>query len=199
LPVLRVLLALLLLPFGATAQTHTVAIMPLDIELFEISAGGVIEPLGDWTARAIDHVKAGLRARHGNARELAEDDAIAEVLRLHRAVSQAVLAHHFGARKLPSKEGRLEWSLGPDVALLRERSGADFALFIWIRDTYASGARKAFGLGLGGGVQSAHASLVDLKSGDIVWFNRLRRLSGDLRESELAAETLDALLAEFPK
>jgi len=206
-----VLPLLLLLPFFAAAQTHradgfsglppgaTVAIMPLDIELFEISAGGVIEPRADWTAVAADHLRAGLRARHRNAKELAADDAMAEVLRLHRAVSQAVLAHHFGPRKLPSKQGRLEWSLGPDVAPLRESSGADFALFTWIRDTYASGARKALGLGLGGGVQSAHASLVDLKSGEVVWFNRLRRLSGDLRETEPAAETLEALLADYPQ
>jgi len=48
-------------------------------------------------------------------------------------------------------------------------------------------------------VQSAHASLVDLKSGEVVWFNRLRRLSGDLRETEPAAETLEALLADYPQ
>lgn len=210
---LRVLLLVLLLPLGAAAQTHlaegfsglrpgaTVALMPLDVELFEISAGGVIEPRADWTTLAARHVNDGLRARHRESKEftLETDPAVAEVLRLHRAVSQAVIAHHFGSQKLPSKEGRLDWSLGPDVAPLREKTGADYALFTWIRDTYASDARKLFGLGLGGGVQSAHASLVDLHSGRIVWFNRLRRLSGDLRDSAPAAETLDALFAQFPQ
>jgi hypothetical protein len=47
-------------------------------------------------------------------------------------------------------------------------------------------------------VQSAYMSLVELKTGRVVWFNRVRRLSGDLREGEAAAETLDALLAGFP-
>jgi hypothetical protein len=32
----------------------------------------------------------------------------------------------------------------------------------------------------------------------VVWFNRLARQSGDLREAESAAETVDALLSEFP-
>ena len=208
---LRILAFVLVIPVSAAAQTNladgfsglppgaTVTVMPLDVELFEISAGGVVEPRADWTALAEHHVRANLRSRHGGWKQFDDEAPIADLLRLHRAVSQAVLDHHFGPRKLPTKEGRLEWSLGPDVAPLREKSGADFALFTWIRDTYASDARKVFGLGLGGGVQSAHASLVDLKSGQIVWFNRLRRLSGDLRESEPAAETVDALFAGFPK
>ena len=209
---LRAFVLALLLPCGAVAQSNlaedfsrlpagaAVAVMPVDVELFEISAGGIIEPRADWTAVAARHVKDGLRARYGDWKEFADDadPAIAEVLRLHRAVSQAVLAHHFGSLKLPSKEGRLEWSLGSDVAPLRERTGADYALFTWIRDTYASDARKVFGLGLGGGVQSAHASLVDLRSGRVVWFNRLRRLSGDLRDGAPARETLDVLFETFP-
>jgi hypothetical protein len=207
------LFSLLFVPLAAAAQASladgfskvppgaSIVLMPADIELFEISAGGVIEPRADWTARAARHVGQGLRARHGQWKDFSDDgdESIASVLRLHRAVSQAVMTHHFGSLKLPTKEGRLEWSLGDDVAPLRERTGADYALFAWIRDTYASDARKLFGLGLGGGVQSAHASLVDLRSGRVVWFNRLRRLSGDLRQSAAAAETVDALLAGFPQ
>lgn len=41
-------------------------------------------------------------------------------------------------------------------------------------------------------------SLVDLDSGRVLWFNRVRRVSGDLRDQEAAQETLDALLAGFP-
>lgn len=197
---LRVLVFLLLVPLGAAAQPRLV-LMPLDVELFEISAGGVIEPRADWTALAVHHVRNGLRERKAHWKEFSgdADPAIAEVLRLHRAVTQALLTHHTGSLKLPTKEGRLDWSLGPDVAPLREKTGADHALFIWIRDTYASDARKVFGLGLGGGVQSAHASLVDLRSGEVLWFNRLRRLSGDLRESEPALETVEALFAGLPQ
>jgi hypothetical protein len=213
----------LLGPLGAGAQSlapgfskvppgASIVLMPADIELFEISAGGVSEPRADWTEIAERHVTQGLRTRkaklgaqmkefeHGN------DQAIAALLHLYRAVSEAVVVHHFGSLKLPTKEGRLDWSLGTDAAPLRERTGADYALFTWIRDAYASDARKAamlvgalFGLPLGGGVQLAYASLVDLRSGQVVWFNRLRRMSGDLRESEAAQETLDALLAGFPE
>ena len=47
-------------------------------------------------------------------------------------------------------------------------------------------------------MQTGYASLVDLKTGRVLWFNRLQRGSGDLREAEKAAETVDALLNEFP-
>jgi hypothetical protein len=54
------------------------------------------------------------------------------------------------------------------------------------------------GIGVAGGAQVGYASLIDLNSGQVVWFNRLARASGDLREAEKAAETVDTLLADFP-
>jgi hypothetical protein len=90
--------------------------------------------------------------------------------------------------------------------VLGAHSGADYALFVWMRDSYASAARKAtmvvaalFGLPVGGGGQTAYTSLVELRSGRLVWFNKVSRLSGDLREDDSARETLEALFAEFPR
>jgi hypothetical protein len=76
-----------------------------------------------------------------------------------------------------------------------------------MRDTYASTERIAAAVVLvalvglvlpPGGWQNGYASLVDLTTGRIVWFNFLTRGSGDLREPAKAAETLDALLVRFP-
>jgi hypothetical protein len=78
-------------------------------------------------------------------------------------------------------------------------------LFIWVRDSYASGERKVAMLALAalgaislGGEQNGYASLVDLHTGRVVWFNRLSRLWGDLRQPEPATETVEALLEGFP-
>ena len=49
-----------------------------------------------------------------------------------------------------------------------------------------------------GGFQIGFASLVDLKTGEIVWFNRLIRGAGDLREAEKAEGTMKLLLKDFP-
>ena len=77
--------------------------------------------------------------------------------------------------------------------------------FTWIRDSYASDERKAAIVALAllgavnvGGEQFGYASLVDLSTGRVVWFNDLNRLWGDLREAPAAAETVDVLLEGFP-
>ena len=197
--------------FYELPKEATVAIMPVDIELFSLSGGGVPEPKADWTQAAARHFRQAL-LKHNEKLGLktvgvSEDaaDELAEVNTLHAAVAQAIAVHHFGPLKLPTKEGKLDWSLSDAVAPVKQATGARYALFSWVRDTYTSAERKAaiialavLGVGVAGGQQVGYASLVDLETGRIVWFNRLARGSGDLREAEPAAETVDALLAEFP-
>jgi len=198
------------LPAGAS-----ILIMPPDVELFSISAGGVAEPKADWTELAHTHIHTALNRKSSllgvKAQQLAESDAddLAEVNALHAAVARSIALHHLGAGNLalPTKNNQLDWSLGDAVLPIRAKTGADYALFIWMRDSYASSERKVamvalalfgVGVGVGGGVQTGYASLVDLRSGQVMWFNRLLRASGDLREAEPASETVNALLAQFP-
>jgi hypothetical protein len=191
-----------------------VLLMPSDIELYVISAGGVVEPRADWTQEANRHFRAALLIRKQalGSRVIEADekqvDEIAEINSLHAAVANAIALHHFGPdmMRLPTKEGQLDWSLGDGVRAIRDKTGADYALFTWMRDSYASSERIAatvllalVGIGMApGGLQQGYASLVDLNTGRIVWFNRLFRTHGDLREAEKAAQTLDALLTDFP-
>ena len=191
----------------------TIVIMPTDIELFEISGGGVIEPKADWTQMASTHFRSALEAKRKklemNSVFLSEKDAdeVAEVNALHAAVARAIALHHFGPSNLalPTKDGKLDWSLGDAIQVIRKKTGADYAFFSWVRDSYVSGARVAamialamLGVGVPGGQQVGYASLVDLKTGRVVWFNRLARVTGDLREAASASESLDALLDNFP-
>lgn len=189
-------------------------LMPVDVELFSISAGGVAEPRADWTTKAHANLLQAIEERRKAARvgvvELSTEqaDEFAELSGLHAAVAQAIGLHHFGNTvwALPTKQGRLDWSFRDALKPLREASGARYALFVWVRDSYASPERVAMavviglvsGVVLGGGVQTAYASLVDLDSGQVVWFNRLSRPTGDLRELQPARESVNALLQGFP-
>ena len=200
--------------FAALPKGAKVVVMPTDIELFVVSAGGVLEPKADWTEAANKHFKVALFEKKKTlgvtSVELSERDAddVAEINALHAAIARSIQLHHFGpaSMRLPTKAGKLDWSMGEPVRMLKEKTGADYALFSWIRDSYASAERVMatialafFGIGLHpGGMQVGYASLVDLNSGQIVWFNRLMRGTGDLREPEKAAETLNVLLARFP-
>ena len=197
--------------FASLPKGAKVAIMPTDIELFVISAGGVMEPKADWTEAAAKHFKdalvqkkqaLGLAAVELSAKQADEAE---EINSLHGAIARSIATHHFGALKLPTKDGKLDWSMGESVQPVKQATGADYALFSFVRDSYASAERKAMmvglallGIGIGLGVQTGYASLVDLNTGRVVWFNQLFRGSGDLRDAENAGETIEALLREFP-
>ena len=61
---------------------------------------------------------------------------------LHGAIARAINIHHFGTLALPSKDGKLDWSIGEPVKQIREMTGADYALFSWVRDSYTSDERN---------------------------------------------------------
>ncbi|HET9023127.1 MAG TPA: hypothetical protein VFN64_01060 [Burkholderiaceae bacterium] len=199
--------------FSTLPPNARVLITPIDVELYSISAGGIPEPRADWTTAALANMKkelGRLRERYkGEAVELDERaaDDFGELLALHSAVARAISIHHVsgGMWALPTKGGKLDWSFGDAMQPLQAKTGARYALFVWVRDSYTSGERAAamalgalFGVAMGGGFQQGYASLVDLETGQVLWFNRLARASGDLREPAKAAETVDALLTGFP-
>jgi hypothetical protein len=78
-------------------------------------------------------------------------------------------------------------------------------LFVFYRDYQASGGRVAFailaaaaGAGVSTGSEHGFASLVDLKTGDIVWFNVVRAGSGELRDKNGAAAAVSVLFKDIP-
>lgn len=199
--------------FSAIERGATVVVVPVDVELFSISAGGVFEPRADWTASAQLHMRAALHERLKTLGVSAVDldpavaDEHAELLTLYAAVARSVDLHHGlgGAWALPTKGGQLDWSFGDVMQPLQARSGARYALFTLVRDSYASAERKAtmvlmamIGVAVPLGAQIGYASLVDLETGRLLWFNRMLRSSGDLREAQPAGESVKLLLTDFP-
>jgi hypothetical protein len=200
--------------FVALPPQQTLVLMPVDVEPFSLSAGGVPSPRADWTTAAQGFMNEELCRRLTTLRpqvnvidEKTADD-FAEQVSLPAAVAQSINLHHGSNNStwaLPSKDGRLDWSFGDAMQPLQTRLGARYGHFVWVRDSHASNERKAamfalalLGVGIIGGVQVGHATLVDLQTGQVLWFNSLARLSGDLREQKPAAESIDALLAGFP-
>ena len=123
-------------------------------------------------------------------------------------VGAAIFTHyHIPTRTLPSKKD-FSWSVGKTTGLMKEKFKVDYGLFITMADTHSSGGRVALGIVTGllfgyvppPGIQIGRAYLVDLKTGDIVWFNHLAKGSfGDIREIESAKVALNVLLSELPK
>ena len=199
------------------SETPGILLMPVDIELSELNAGGLAEPKAEWTDAARRNLKAALndfmagrqaKVIEFDASQLQGSDAdmATQLAKLHEAVGMSIRAHKIGLFPLPTKSGKFDWSLGPEVAVLRRTYDADYALFIFMRDSYTSAGRAMvmvaaamLGVSIPGGSQVGFASLVDLRSGDVTWFNLLARGSGDLRTLEPARETTTSLLEQFPK
>lgn len=197
-------------------STSVLLIEP-DIILFELTAGGLEEPRADWTEVA----KVNVAGKLGEILQKTGDKLIPhqppvnapekmyrqeQILKLHEVVGQTVLIHKYiPLFELPTKQGCFDWGLGECVKSLKEDTGADYALFVYLRDSYTSPGRAAlmvaaalFGVGIQGGVQLGFASLVDLQTGQIVWFNRLVNPVGDLRTPEAAEKAIQELLVNHP-
>lgn len=197
----------------------TIVLMRPDMEVGELQAGGMVEPNADWTKAAREHLAKAMEASH-KARsielkpidESQADNAqlVADYEALHRAVADAIVTYKYYGAKLPTKKERFDWTLGPGAQKLGEASGANYALFFYGRDNFASASRKAvqvagfLGCLVGvcvitsGGQHVYYASLVELSTGNIVWFNVLRGSKGDVREAEGAQGMVDAIMASMP-
>ena len=197
------------------AVSGSVVLVEPDIELSELGAGGMAEPRKEWTqaARRLYPQAAretlaaqgiGMRPDFLLPADAGPDNRLRQLTLLSQAVSMSILQYGrgYGPGTLRNKHGKFDWSLGPGVEELRRATGADYGLFTYIRDSYASGGRTAMrivgmvllGGDIGGGMQIGVASLVDLRTGQVVWHNLLIDQTGDLRNLQGARETAGDLL-----
>lgn len=208
-------------------QGSLVIIEP-DIELTEVTAGGLQEPRREWTDAARRNYPEGVKqllSRENGPRistfDIPDDTApgsrLGQVLRLNQEVAMSIAQYSATGSVLATKKDPLtgkpllDWQLGQGVQEIRQLTGADYALFTYVRDSYASSGRTAlrtFALiagaamgayvDIGGGVQVGVASVVDLRTGQVVWHNLMVRQSGDLRDTEGARAAVKQLLKDLP-
>jgi len=189
-----------------------IVLMPPDIRYYLLTAGGVAEPNAEWTEAAQTNFQVALQDYAKtigsdimviDKTDLGEDEIRYETL--HSAVGLTLLQNYFGMWKLPSKGEGFDWTLGPEISSIGRNHNADYALFVYYRDYQASGGRVAFavlaaaiGAGVPTGSETGFASLVDLKTGDIVWFNVVNAGSGELRKKDGAAAAVQTLFRDIP-
>lgn len=196
----------------APGAEKRVAIIQPDLHLGELTAGGLVEPRADWTKAAQIGVSNQLKAYFAKQNtdvivvDNLTDTREIQLAKLHGPVGRAILVHAIYGVKLPNKTQAMDWTLGSGANELRDHYKADYALFIYVNDTYTSAGRAllmlgaaAFGVGIQGGQQIGFASLVDLKTGNITWFNVRADGGGDLRDEKGCKRFVEGILAELPK
>lgn len=198
--------------FQFSAEQKRIVVIEPDVQLGELTASGMFEPRADWTSSAKKIITEGIdTSLDQRGIDVVNVDALTDprhiqVAKLHGVVGLAIVRHlYVPANKLPNKGSALDWTLGSGAAQIRDAYDADYALFLYVRDSYSTGGRVALmigaailGVGVQGGQQSAFASLVDLRTGNIVWFNVLQSATGDLRTPEPAKATIAGLIKDMP-
>ena len=199
------------------------------VQVGSVTTGGLFEPRADWTEQARANLLAALRdqqaGRGGRTRiiERREDisgmpaEQVANLERLFVAVGNSIILHRYAGLRLPTKRSQgIDWTLGEDAVAFGRATGMDYALFLHAEDSIASTGRVALQvLGIagcfvgfcapsGGSGQAAYASLVDLRTGEVVWFNLLQAGSqvpgvgvSDIRTREGANMMVERLLGRM--
>ena len=190
-----------------------ILVMTPDVKYYLIPASGVPQPHAEWTEAARENFSRALTdfaaARNIDIIHIPLQSELTDLeisyQKLYSAVGSTILTHHYGEVKLPTKKNSFDWTLGPGVEAIAAKYDADYVLFTFYRDYEASGGRLAMsffaavvGVGLPTGGELGFASLVDLESGDIVWFNRIATGPGELRNPDTAHVTVEQLFKDIP-
>lgn len=206
------------LPEKPAAGTGILVLKP-DIELSLLTASGLQEPNTQWSREALTNIQATLTTvlQGRQQRFIAMDpDTIVsgrtnQILRLHDAVANSILMFNYGFATLPTKRSdNFDWTLGPGALELARAaaagSDAKYALITLGRGSYSSGGRWAIaiaGAALGASVpmggQQIYASLVELETGKVVWFNvATAGPQDDMRKPEGARGLITTLMKDVP-
>ena len=209
---------------GKTEQhmPRKMLLLPADIRVHEISAGGVVEKVDDWTISASNHAMKSVREIAGS-KSLFEPkevpalaDAEKQVLEQHVALYELVAASADLSKSGPFAPWReraknFDYTLGPGLRELAERSDIDAAVIVIGSDYISSGGRKAT-MALGilaaaltgvavipvGGTAYVSVGVVDLRSGNLLWFATNRGQTDDLRQEQQVRAVLDKLFTGYP-
>jgi hypothetical protein len=205
-------------------KVNTITVIPLKIEVFQVSAGGVKEKMDEWSFQAkrnlLTAVEEELKLRPMlNIKSLSEtfmsDDRksnLEQTSALFDAINSSIIVHTYGLPewRFPEKITGFDYSLGPDV---RELSGqTDALLFVRGADNISTAGRKALQVGsviLGAlvgvqvtpmlGITVVSLALVDANTGEMLWYNY--QGSGgvnDLRNPINTTAMVMDILKDFP-
>jgi hypothetical protein len=218
---------------GPTARVHhtiqqdpgsrplqQVVLMPVDVDVYEMSTGGIREEVPEWSDAAGENVRSAMlvsRKPEGGCCVTREVDSSAltaeerDIVEEHLALFNSVAANAMWAN-LPAnpawhfKAQHFDYTLGDGLAFLKTKYGIDAGLIIIGEDVVSTAGRKTtavvgamFGVYVPLGHSTLVGGLVDFGTGDLLWLNHT--VSGgdaDLRQPDSALELARELMAGYP-
>lgn len=200
---------------------NRILLWSVDVDVFELTAGGVREEVPEWGKQANRNVREVL-ARHfafldeaetspGFLADLPLTEFELEQIEEHLALFRVAMYSAYWT-SIPAnqswhfKQDSFDYSLGKGLAFLKTKYGFDSGLVIFGQDYVSTSGRKAaaftgalLGVAIPLGHSSLYAGLVDFESGNVLWLNREVSAGGsDLREIGSCGEMVDRLIVNFP-
>lgn len=206
--------------FASLAQNERpkkVLLLPPQMFVAELSAGGVIQKQNDWTKEASENL---LLAAENHLRDKgqfetlrmpkldeADDEKVESHIALYDRISYAIYIYGRGDNSgWEQKKTEWDYTRGEGLAFLREKTGADTALFFTGIDIISTSSRRAaFAVGLMLGVaiplgQSfISVGLADLKTGEIRWLSYDQSMTLDSRDPEMAKQLVEDFFETYPQ
>lgn len=140
----------------ASGRIRTIAVLPADIQVYKLTAGGTREPVDEWSDESKLLIRAALQnhlgARYGYTITFIDEEWLKEHApqswpahkALYSAVSRCALMHAYpGRQTFATKKTVFDYTLGEDIAHLADACGADALLFIHGVNHEATAGRKA--------------------------------------------------------
>lgn len=207
------------------SQPKTVLIAPADIIVYKLTAGGITEQMDEWIDRArLDFEQTfqsalnrrySLRVRALKAVDLSlvNQELFKSQNALHRAVAQSIDMHVYSRQSVLSlKRKNFDYSLGPHFGYLQDLYGADMILFTYGMSIKATTGRwlmsvmeGLINLGLAGVISmprtdgsKVYVSLIDCKSGDVIWFDKYYDPQGSLMPPGKAQKIAEGVVKSMP-
>lgn len=192
-------------------------ILPINVDVLEVTAGDVKEEVPEWSAEASKNIYKSLSG-------LIKKDATLKRVNMPRLSkkSSAAVDEHLALYNLvvntaskiswDHKARRFDYSIGSGLSSLRKKTGADAAVMVYGRDHVSTAGRVTKAV-LGNipfvnmftgapprlGDSFIHLGIVDLRTGDLLWMNsEYRDDTSNLRNYEDANDMVKAIFEWYP-
>ncbi len=194
-----------------------------DIRLHEVSTGGVVEKVDEWSNTASESAVKSLEAlaKSTNMFELVPPSTLSDAERATLEQYSALYILVAGSANLAQRSPYAAWkqrasefdyTLGPGLTPVADHQKLDAVVFLVGTDHISSAGRKAamvvgvlssalFGFGYIPTSIPAFvtAGVVDMRTGEVLWFStETRSGGGDLRDPAIVTSVVEDLFKTYP-
>lgn len=193
-------------------------VLPLNVEVKEVSASGMAEVVPRWTDQAKNNIASVLNEKKYSllkgyelvglpALNAQEQEQLELYVNLGKTVwLNSTIMTRFGGPAWSHKIKSYDYTVGPGLRFLAEKTGVDKGLLLIGEDVHTTAGRKAFSLlaaAFGVVVPMGHkmvvANVVDLNTGDILWSNlHINTGTDSLLARADVAEALAGVFKKYP-